>query len=56
MITSISRLLLLILCCVSTFSFAQQDEPEAFYLANEGVMVTDSDTKILFDPLFPDSY
>ncbi len=56
MITANSRILLLILCCVSTFSFAQQDEPEAFYLANEGVMVTDGDTKILFDPLFPDSY
>ena len=29
---------------------------EAFYMANEGVMVTDGDTKILFDPLYPESY
>lgn len=29
---------------------------EAFYIANEGVMVTDGDTKILFDPLFPNTY
>ena len=25
-------------------------------MANEGVMVTDGDTKILFDPLYPESY
>lgn len=29
---------------------------EAFYMANEGVMVTDGETKILFDPLYPESY
>lgn len=29
---------------------------EAFYMANEGVMVTDGDTKILFDPLYPETY
>ena len=29
---------------------------EAFYLANEGVMVSDGDTRILFDPLYPESY
>ena len=29
---------------------------EAFYMANEGVMVTDGETKILFDPLYPETY
>lgn len=28
----------------------------AYYMANEGLMVTQGDTKILFDPLFRDSY
>lgn len=31
-------------------------EPYARYIANEGVLVVDGDTKILFDPLFHDSY
>ena len=29
---------------------------QAFYMANEAVMVTDGDTKVLFDPLYPESY
>ena len=31
-------------------------EGEAMYLGNAGLMVTDGDTKILFDPLFRNSY
>ena len=29
---------------------------QAFYMANEAVMVTDGDTKVLFDPLYLESY
>ncbi len=29
---------------------------QAHYLANEGVMVTDGETKVLFDPLYPNNY
>ena len=35
---------------------AQAQEATAFYMANEGVMVTDGDTKILFDPIYRNSY
>lgn len=35
---------------------AQDNDPSAFYIANEGVMVSDGETKILFDPLFPNTY
>lgn len=38
-----------------TFSFNACAQ-EAFYMANEGVMVTDGETKVLFDPLYPESY
>lgn len=39
------------------FSVALAEQPaSAMYLANEGVMVTEGDTRILFDPLFRDSY
>ena len=34
----------------------QDSRPSAFYIANEGVMVSDGETKILFDPLFPNTY
>ena len=44
--------LTILACMASSLSHAQ----EAFYMANEGVMVTDGDTKILFDPLYPESY
>ena len=37
---------------LTTQAIAQQ----AFYMANEAVMVTDGDTKVLFDPLYPESY
>lgn len=44
------------LASLAGFALGQEDEATAFYLANEGVMVTDGDTKILFDPLYPESY
>jgi len=31
-------------------------DPQAHYLANEGVMITQGDIKVLFDPLFDQSY
>lgn len=34
----------------------QANAQQAFYMANEAVMVTDGDTKVLFDPLYPESY
>ena len=37
-------------------TLAQAHESTAHYLANEGLMVTHGDTKILFDPLFRESY
>ena len=37
---------------LTTQAIAQQ----AFYMANEAVMVTDGDTKVLFDPLYAESY
>ncbi len=43
---------LLLVYLLSNSAIAQ----EAFYMANEGVMVTDGETKILFDPLYPESY
>ncbi|MEQ8314961.1 MAG: MBL fold metallo-hydrolase [Gammaproteobacteria bacterium] len=45
-------LLIMLACMATSISTAQ----EAFYMANEGIMVTDGDTKILFDPLYPESY
>ena len=35
---------------------ASEDHATAQYLANEGLMVTHNQTKILFDPLFRNSY
>ena len=34
----------------------QSTAQQAFRLANEAMMVTDSDTKVLFDPLHLESY
>ena len=52
-----TRFAVLFLCYVGvSLSHAQNDGARAFYMANEGVMVTAGETKILFDPLFPDSY
>lgn len=46
---------LFLLCCYGS-GFVSAQSPSAFYIANEGIMVTDSDTKIMFDPLFPNTY
>ena len=51
------RSLTLILCfSLYGSTHAQSENPTALYMANEGLMVTDGDTKILFDPLFPESF
>lgn len=34
----------------------QAHDSTAYYMANEGLMVVHGDTKILFDPLFRNSY
>lgn len=49
-----SRMLCTALLFISQISAAQ--DSIAYYMANEGLMVTQGDTKILFDPLFRDSY
>lgn len=49
------RKLLLFILCVSPAAHAQS-ESVVQYLANEGVMVTFGETKVLFDPLFDNSY
>lgn len=41
---------------LATLIMCSATAQEAFYLANEGVMVSDGDTRILFDPLYPESY
>jgi glyoxylase-like metal-dependent hydrolase (beta-lactamase superfamily II) len=41
---------------LATIIMCSATAQEAFYLANEGVMVSDGDTRILFDPLYPESY
>ena len=42
-----------VLICATTYA---QSTSTVQYLANEGVMVTHQDTKILFDPLFTNGY
>ena len=44
---------ILFACCATA---AGQETSSVQYLANEGVMITHGDTKILFDPLFDNSY
>jgi len=39
-----------------THQTAVAQEASAYYMANEGMLVTQGDTKILFDPLFRDGY
>lgn len=46
----------LLLICSSISAIAVAQGPSAFYIANEGVLVADGDTKIMFDPLFPNTY
>lgn len=48
------RLLTIVLCLLSAHSFAQDAIIQ--YLANEGVMVSNGQTKILFDPLFDNGF
>ncbi len=45
----------LLLATISTTAGGQETSTVR-YLANEGVMITHGDTRILFDPLFTDSY
>lgn len=45
----------LLLAAISTAA-AGQETSTVRYLANEGVMITHGDTRILFDPLFANSY
>ena len=37
-------------------AFAADEAPRAHYLANEGVLITNGEVKVLFDPLFDNSY
>ena len=54
---SLSQFLaVLVLVSQCVLVHAQRQDALAFYIANEGVMVIDGGTKILFDPLFPESY
>lgn len=50
--------LVFLICCllVGGVLHAQATHPHARYLANEGVMVVNGDTKVLFDPLFTNGY
>lgn len=41
---------------LTTIMASSVNAQEAFYMANEGVMVSDGDTRILFDPLYPESF
>ncbi|MGS2719134.1 MBL fold metallo-hydrolase [Paraglaciecola aestuariivivens] len=50
----INCLLLVLLLCVSSQGLAHQGE--AKYLANEAVLATFGDTKVLFDPFFHESF
>ncbi|MCH2356009.1 MAG: MBL fold metallo-hydrolase [Pseudomonadales bacterium] len=48
------RLFGLLLCAAA--NSAQAHDSTAYYMANEGLMVVHGETKILFDPLFRESY
>ncbi len=48
---------LLISIVVAPFAFAHPETPtETTYLGNEGIMVSDGHTTVLFDPLFPNGF
>ena len=51
-----SRVILLFFLYVVSAAAAEQETSTVRYLANEGVMIAHGDTKILFDPLFENSY
>ncbi|MDD9895676.1 MAG: MBL fold metallo-hydrolase [Gammaproteobacteria bacterium] len=55
---TISKRIRTCLLLISSFlaGLVNAQNPSAFYIANEGVMVSDGETKILFDPLFPNTY
>ncbi len=53
---SINRKILSLLILLACTDAAGQVESSIQYLANEGVMVTHADSKILIDPLFNNSY
>ncbi|MBA4801125.1 MAG: MBL fold metallo-hydrolase [Euryhalocaulis sp.] len=53
---NLPRLALAGLALLTWAAPAAAHDPEAKYLANEGVMVTRGETKILFDPLFGESF
>ncbi len=52
----IIRIALLIGLAFSGQSYAAESTARVLYLANEGVMISKGDVKILFDPLFDTSY
>ena len=51
---------LILLCfvwlCLGVASAHPDPSAETTYLGNEGIMVTDGETKILFDPLYPNGF
>ena len=51
---------LILLCfvwlCLGGASAHPDPAAETTYLGNEGIMVTDGETKILFDPLYPNGF
>jgi len=51
-----SRILKLFVLLAVSAAAAGQEVSTVRYLANEGVMITHGDTRILFDPLFDNSY
>lgn len=51
-----SKLTVLFIALTLLTSAQAHDDAVAHYLANEGLMVAHGDTKILFDPLFRESY
>ena len=55
---SVRNIILAIMVLFSTLTVAAHpvDPTETTYLGNEGIMVSDGQTKILFDPLFPNSF
>ncbi len=52
----ISILLTFVYTSNLAFAHKDQDQAQATYLGNEGVMITNGDTKIVFDPFFHNSY
>ena len=53
---NMKRLIQCLLLIVSSATAVSQEHSTVQYLANEGLMVTHGDTKVLFDPLYDNSY